>query len=100
MTNIDAALIRRVADLARLELNNAEIADHVKSISEILAHVDQLKGANVEGIEPLIYGVDDELRLREDQVVEFGLDKNGTPRILSSAPEVIDNGYKVPQIIG
>ena len=100
MTPINEALIRKVADLARLELNDQEISEYVKSIGDILAHVDQLSEANVDGVEPMVYGVDDELSLREDKVFEFGLDAQGVPKILASAPDVIDNGYKVPQIIG
>jgi aspartyl-tRNA(Asn)/glutamyl-tRNA(Gln) amidotransferase subunit C len=100
MADINEALIRKVADLARLELNEQEISDYVKSIGDILKHVDQLSEANVDGIEPLYYGVDDNLRTREDYVLEFGLDANGHPKILACAPDVIDDGYKVPQIIG
>ena len=100
MSEVNESLIRKVADLARLELNDAEIAEYVKSIGDILKYVEQLNEANVDGIEPMVYGVDDGLRLRADRVQEFGLDKDGTPKILASAPDVFENGYKEPQIIG
>jgi aspartyl-tRNA(Asn)/glutamyl-tRNA(Gln) amidotransferase subunit C len=100
MSEVNEALIRKVADLARLELNDAEISDYVKSIGDILKHVSQLDEANVEGIEPMYYGVDDDLRFREDKVVEFGLSSDGAPKILACAPDVQDNGFKVPQIVG
>ncbi len=100
MIEVNEALIHKVAELARLELNETEIQDYVKSIGDILKHVDQLAEVNVEGIEPMYYGVDDSLRLREDRVIEMPKDENGHPKVLKSAPEVIDDGYKVPQIIG
>jgi aspartyl-tRNA(Asn)/glutamyl-tRNA(Gln) amidotransferase subunit C len=100
MVEVNEALIKKVAELSRLELNEQEIKDYVKSIGDILKHVDQLSAVNVDGIEPMFYGVDDPLRLREDLVIETGVDENGKPKVLKSAPEVVNDGYKVPQIIG
>ena len=100
MNEVNEALIRKVADLARLELTGKEIAEYVKSVGEILDHVNQLNEVNVDGVEPMNYGIDDTLRLREDKVLEFGLGLDGNPKILECAPDVVNNGYKVPQIIG
>jgi aspartyl-tRNA(Asn)/glutamyl-tRNA(Gln) amidotransferase subunit C len=100
MIEVNEALIRKVAELSRLELNEQEIQEYVKSIGDILKHVDQLSQVNTEGVEPMVYGVDDTLRLRPDEVIEFGNDSTGKPKVLSSAPEVMYDGYKVPQIIG
>jgi aspartyl-tRNA(Asn)/glutamyl-tRNA(Gln) amidotransferase subunit C len=100
MIEVNEALIRKVAELSRLELNEQEIQEYVKSIGDILKHVDQLSQVNTDGIEPMVYGVDDTLRLRPDEVIEFGTDEHGKPKVLSSAPEVMNDGYKVPQIIG
>ena len=100
MIEVNEALIRKVAELSRLELNDAEIAEYVKSIGDILRHVDQLSRVNTEGVEPMVYGVDETLRLRPDQAEDFGRDAHGHPKVLSSAPEVMYDGFKVPQIIG
>jgi aspartyl-tRNA(Asn)/glutamyl-tRNA(Gln) amidotransferase subunit C len=100
MIEVNEALIRKVAELARLELSDLEINEYVKSIGDILKYVDQLSQVNVEGIEPMNYGVDGSLRLREDDVIPFGKDENGKPKILSSAPEILYDGFKVPQIVG
>lgn len=100
MSEINEALIRKVAGLARLELKDEEIEGYVKSLGDILDHVSQLNEANVDGIEPMTYGMDENLRLREDKVIEFGPGLDGKPKILESAPEVLYDGFKVPQIIG
>lgn len=100
MIEVNEALIRKVADLSRLELSPAEIEEYVKSIGDILHHVDQLQKAKVDGIEPMIYGMDEPLRLRADEVVELKASANGKPKILEHAPDVQDDGFKVPQIIG
>jgi aspartyl-tRNA(Asn)/glutamyl-tRNA(Gln) amidotransferase subunit C len=100
MLEVNEALIRKVAELSRLKLNEDEIAGYVKSIGEILNHVGQLSQVNTEGVEPMVYGIDDPLRLREDRVVEFPVDENGKPKVLQHSPEVEDGGFKVPQIVG
>lgn len=99
MIEVNEALILKVAELSRLELLEGEIQDYVQSIGDILKHVDQLSSLNTTGVEPMIYGVDDSLRLRPDEVIHLAPSKNGQPRILESAPDVIDQGFKVPQII-
>jgi aspartyl-tRNA(Asn)/glutamyl-tRNA(Gln) amidotransferase subunit C len=96
---VNEALIRKVADLAKLELQDAEIQDCVRSIGDILKHVDQLESVKVDGVEPMFHGIDDSLRMREDEIVEFGLGKHDQPKVLDSAPEVLDGGFKVPQVL-
>lgn len=99
MTDVNEALLRKVADLARLELSDNEIQKYAGEIGEILKHIDQLSTVNVDGVEPMYHGVDGHLRLREDRIVEFPKDENGNPKVLASAPETLDGGYKVPPIL-
>ncbi len=99
MDTVNEALIRKVADLARLELRDDEIQVYVKSIGDILKHVEQLNEVNTDGVEPLLHGLDDALVLRPDIARPFETDENGKPKVLKSAPDVLYDGYKVPQII-
>jgi len=100
MIEVNAALIQKVAELSRLELSEQEVQEYVKSIGDILKHVDQLNSVNTDGIEPMNYGIDGALRLREDVVHSLEAKENGKPRILESAPEVLEDGFKVPQVVG
>ena len=100
MIEVNSALIQKVADLSRLELSEQEISEYVSSISEILKHVEQLNSVNTDGVEPMNYGIDGGLRLREDLVEPLQPKADGKPRILESAPEVLHDGFKVPQMIG
>lgn len=99
MIEVNAALIQKVADLSRLELSEQEVQEYVKSIGDILKHVEQLNSVNTEGVEPMNYGVDGDMRLREDTVKPLEPKADGTPRILETAPEVMNNGFKVPQMV-
>ncbi|NDG83612.1 MAG: Asp-tRNA(Asn)/Glu-tRNA(Gln) amidotransferase subunit GatC [Proteobacteria bacterium] len=100
MVEVNEALIRKVAKLARLELKDSEIADHVSSIAGILNHVAQLENVDTTGVEPLLHGIDEALRLREDEVVGFNPGPDGANKIVKHAPEVEHDGFKVPRIIG
>ncbi len=100
MVEVNEALIRKVAALSMLELDEAEVAGTVKSIGEILSHVEQLSSVDTTGVEPMIHGIDGPMRLREDEVGDFGSDPNGSPKVVANAPEVEHDGFKVPRIIG
>jgi aspartyl-tRNA(Asn)/glutamyl-tRNA(Gln) amidotransferase subunit C len=100
MIDVNEALIRKVAALARLELNEQEIQEYVQSIGDILKHVDELAQVDIAGVAPMYHGIDDSLKLREDIAIPFPTDENGKPKILQCAPDVLHDGFKVPQIIG
>lgn len=100
MIDVNAALIQKVAELSRLELSEQEVQEYVKSIGDILKHVEQLNSVNTDGVEPMNYGVDGGLRLRDDVVEALPVKADGKPRILESAPDVLNDGFKVPQMVG
>jgi aspartyl-tRNA(Asn)/glutamyl-tRNA(Gln) amidotransferase subunit C len=100
MIDVNSDLIKKIADLSRLEIEPGEMEGIVSSIGDILRHVEQLSEVNTEGVEPMVYGIDETLRLRADQVVDFGRDAEGRPKVLTHAPEVVEDGFKVPRIIG
>ena len=100
MIDVNAALIQKIAELARLELSDEEVQEYVKSIGDVLKHVEQLNLLNTEGVEPMNYGVDGSLRLREDVVQPLEPKADGKPRILETAPESLHDGFKVPPMIG
>lgn len=47
--------VRWVANLARLELGDADLAKMTEQLSAILAYVDQLKQVPTDGVEPLAH---------------------------------------------
>ena len=99
MVDINEELTRKVATLARLELTDVEVRTYTGQLKDILAYVDQLALADVQGIEPMTQPRELPTAYREDQAKPFGTDKDGQPKVLGSAPEVIDGGYKVPPIL-
>lgn len=92
---LSVADIRRVAQLARLSVTEAEIAAVQHELNGILALVEQLKAADTAGIEPMAHAQDVMLRLREDVVTE-----DDQHRLFQSiAPQVEADLYLVPRVI-
>jgi aspartyl-tRNA(Asn)/glutamyl-tRNA(Gln) amidotransferase subunit C len=87
--------IRRIADLARLELAPAELAAMQQELNGILELVDQMRAVDTAGVEPMSHPQAAMQRLREDAVTE--LDQRAA--FQSIAPQVEDGLYLVPKVI-
>jgi len=87
--------IRRIADLARLELSDPELAAMQQELSSILELVDQMAAVDTEGVEPMSHPQAASQRLREDVVSE--LDQRELFQAI--APQVEDGLYLVPKVI-
>ncbi len=85
-----------VANLARLELNEASLDRFAKQIGNILEYVDTLNGIDTEGITPTSHAIPLTNAFREDQAVET-FDRE---RALSNAPENDDENFIVPRVVG
>src|SRR5687767_11230978 len=91
--------VKKLAQLAQLELTDEEITLYSGQLTQILGYVDQLQKIDVTGVAPLTHPLELATPLREDVVTESLRDTEGNPKVLASAPEVLQGGYKVPQII-
>lgn len=87
--------IRRIGDLARLELSATELAAMQQELNGILALVDQMAAVDTEGVEPMSHPQAAMQRLREDEVSEAD-QREGFQAI---APQVEDGLYLVPKVI-
>ena len=87
--------VRRIADLARVEITEAEALAVREQLNGILGLVEQLKAADTAGIEPMAHALGVALRLREDVVTETDQHE----RFQSIAPQVEAGLYLVPKVI-
>lgn len=81
--------------LARLKLTDAEYAESVEKLSDIVNFVDQLSLADTDGVVPMAHPLDTAQRLRPDVVSE----SNERDSYQENAPEVADGLYLVPKVI-
>lgn len=99
MIEVNEALTRKVAELARLELSEQEVKSFTPQLKAVLGYIDQLSEVDVAGVEPMVHAVELSIPLREDRTEPPALDAQGRPKVLGSAPEVLYDGYKVPPIL-
>ncbi len=93
--SLTVADIRRLAQLARLSVTEAEVAAVQHELNGILGLVEQLKAVDTAGIEPMAHAQDVMLRLREDMVTE-----GDSHRLFQAiAPQVEADLYLVPRVI-
>jgi len=92
-------VVGRVAELANLELTQAESVEMVRDLNSILDYVAQLSELDTSKVEPLAQVTElmqaGKGRLREDAVVA-SLDR---ATVLSQAPETDGAFFKVPKVI-
>jgi aspartyl-tRNA(Asn)/glutamyl-tRNA(Gln) amidotransferase subunit C len=92
---IDAATVRKVAKLARLNEPEERLEPLARELNGIMAWIEQLAEVDVEGVEPMASAVNLKLPLREDVVTEGG----DPARVLSNAPLARDNFFVVPKVV-
>ncbi len=91
--NID---IERIAELARLDLNDNAKKQLQKDMLSILTYIEQIEELNVDGIEPTAHAAPLTNVLRED------LAKESFPRenMLVNAPKTVDDELiRVPKVL-
>jgi aspartyl-tRNA(Asn)/glutamyl-tRNA(Gln) amidotransferase subunit C len=92
---LDAAAVAKIAHLARLGIDPADVPEYADSLSAILAFVEQLNAVDTTGVTPLAHPLDATQRLRPDVVSEVDDREN----FQSVAPQTEDGLYLVPQVI-
>jgi aspartyl-tRNA(Asn)/glutamyl-tRNA(Gln) amidotransferase subunit C len=93
--SLDPATVRRIALLARIRLDEAEVPRLQSELNGILGWIEQLNEVDVEGIEPLTGAAQMALKMREDVVTDGGY----PDKVLANAPERIDDYYVVPKVV-
>jgi aspartyl-tRNA(Asn)/glutamyl-tRNA(Gln) amidotransferase subunit C len=93
--SLDAATVRRIARLARIRVDDAEVVTLQAELNAILGYVAQLNEVDVAGVEPLSGGAQMAMRLREDVVTDGAM----AEKILANAPDRIGEFFAVPKVV-
>jgi aspartyl-tRNA(Asn)/glutamyl-tRNA(Gln) amidotransferase subunit C len=81
-----------VARLARLELDEDELATMAVELSAVLDHIERIRELDLDGVEPTSHATDLAGVMRADEPVA-GLSHE---QALAAAPEPVDGGFGVP----
>jgi aspartyl-tRNA(Asn)/glutamyl-tRNA(Gln) amidotransferase subunit C len=93
--SLDIATVRRIATLARIGVEEADLPTLQEELNGILGWIEQLNEVNVDGIEPLTGAAQMALKMREDVVTDGGY----PDKVLANAPERAGDFYAVPKVV-
>ena len=95
MTKINKDEVKKVAHLARLELEEHEINNHAEQLEKILEYIKQLEKIDTDGVSSTTRAIEVINVLRKDEK------KNSdcTDELLELAPSRENKFFKLPKII-
>jgi aspartyl-tRNA(Asn)/glutamyl-tRNA(Gln) amidotransferase subunit C len=93
--SVDAATVKRIGRLARIRIEEGEVARYQDELNVILGFVEQLNEVDVSGVEPMTSVMPMQLRRREDKVTDGGYPE----KIVATAPLTEDNYFMVPKVV-
>ena len=93
--SLDPATVRRIARLARIHVDEAQLGALQGELNGILGWIEQLGEVDVDGIEPLTGAAHMALRLRDDVVTEGGR----RDAVLANAPDRAGAFFAVPKVV-
>ena len=95
MTRISSSDVRKVAQLARLELPEDQIETYTSQLEEILSYVEQLQEIDTQNISPTTRAVEVVNSMRDDLVEVYSSRED----ILNQAPHREGDFFRVPKIL-
>ena len=93
--SLDSATVRRIARLARIRVDDQQVAQLQTELNSILGWIEQLNEVDVTGIEPLTGAAQMALKMREDVVTDGGIRE----QILANAPDREGDFFAVPKVV-
>ena len=92
---LDPATVRRIAKLARIHVDDAEVPMLQTQLNGILGWIEQLNEVDVTGVEPLTGIGARALAMRDDLVTDGGVGD----ALLRNAPDRAGAFFAVPKVI-
>ena len=93
--SIDVETARRVAKLARIQVDEGDLPALAGELSNILGFMEQLNEVDVTGVEPMTSVTPMRLKRREDVVT----DGNIQDLVLKNAPDAREGFFAVPKVV-
>ena len=95
MNRITEDQVKKVAELARLKLDNNQVKHHAKQIEKILDYINQLEKVDTNGVPSTTRAIEVINVLRSDANNKF----EDRDELLNLAPARENDFFKVPKII-
>jgi aspartyl-tRNA(Asn)/glutamyl-tRNA(Gln) amidotransferase subunit C len=92
---VDRETVRRIARLARLAVDEDQVAAMETELNALLSWVEQLQEVDVEGVPAMASVVEQRLKMRDDVVNDGGYADD----LMLNAPQTEDHFFVVPKVV-
>lgn len=92
--------IEKIAQLAHLEITDAERRTFAPQIAEIVTYVEQLNEIDTSAVEPALGGLTPEGERTESSRADKGEASLGQKVALDQAPDAAAGHFRVPKVLG
>jgi aspartyl-tRNA(Asn)/glutamyl-tRNA(Gln) amidotransferase subunit C len=96
---MNRADVQRVAELAHLELTDAEIETYVSQLDAILSYIDKLKELDVSNVEPMAQVLHWEAKRGAEWRDDTVHPSDVAAAVLEQAPEAKRPYFRVPRVM-
>jgi aspartyl-tRNA(Asn)/glutamyl-tRNA(Gln) amidotransferase subunit C len=93
--SLNLADVHRIAQLARIEITEAQAEETARQLNDILRMIEQINRVDTQGVAPMSHPLDGVQRLRADEVS----DAPERERTMANAPEQQDGLFLVPRVV-
>jgi aspartyl-tRNA(Asn)/glutamyl-tRNA(Gln) amidotransferase subunit C len=93
--SIDQKTVRRIARLARIRVEEADLARLEGELNSILRWIEMLNEVDTTDVEPMTSVVKMSMKMRDDVVT----DGENARAVTGNAPRVEDDFYVVPKVV-
>jgi len=95
IVSLTADDVKKIAHLARLGIDDQDVASYVKDLSGMLDLMTQMSDVDTDNVIPMAHPMDQAQRLRADEVTE----QNNREKFQAISPQVEAGLYLVPKVI-
>ncbi|PHQ71698.1 MAG: Asp-tRNA(Asn)/Glu-tRNA(Gln) amidotransferase GatCAB subunit C [Sneathiella sp.] len=93
--SLDKATVAKVANLARIKVEEKDLDHLAAELNNILGWVEQLGEVDTDNVEPMTSVADMQLRWRKDEITDGGYADD----VIANAPGREDGFFAVPKVI-
>lgn len=93
--SVDSTVVRRIAHLARIAVEENEVERLRGELNAILSFVETLAEVDVEGVEPIASVLPMQMKKRADVVTDGGIVED----VLANAPVKEEHYFVVPKVV-
>ena len=93
--SIDTKTAARVAKLARIKVDEADLPALANEFNNILGFIEQLSEVDVSDVEPMVSVTPMQMQRRVDEVTDGGQQE----AVLTNAPDAREGFFAVPKVV-